>query len=195
MNTNQTAVLAKLCLMTVGALACLGTVFPSSASADDGSIKFKGGIGVIPVSSVANCPAAPAAYVTGPPVTVNLNIVRGVSPPGQIWVIDRLDARVSANGSIKVEGKGLILAGGNTAGRPPPGTSVIATLICSAAAPFAQFSTSTAGVMLSPNGDFKINDKLSPTPPSPCTSPMLLIRNAANLAWFAVGIFRADDDD
>jgi hypothetical protein len=108
-------------------------------------------------------------------------------------VIDKLDARVSANGSIKVEGKGLILAGGNNAGRPPPGVSVIATLICSAAAPFTQFSTATAGVMLSPNGDFKIDDKLAPTPPSPCASPMLLIRNAANLTWFAVGIFRTDD--
>jgi hypothetical protein len=163
MNTNQSA---KLCLMTVGAMACtivLHAISPSAAVADDGSIKFKGGIGVIPVSSVAGCPAAPAACVTGPPVTVSQNIVRGVPPAGQIWVIDRLDARVSANGSIKVEGKGLILAGGNNAGRPPPGTSVIATLICSTAPPFTQFSTSTAGVMLSPNGDFKINDKLSST--------------------------------
>jgi hypothetical protein len=98
-----------------------------------------------------------------------------------------------ANGSIKVEGKGLILAGGNNAGRPPPGASVIATLICSAVAPFTQFSTSTAGVMLSANGDFKINDMLSPFPPNPCASPTLLIRNAANLTWFAVGIFRTDD--
>jgi hypothetical protein len=188
---------AKLCLMTVGALACtivLQSMFPNAAAADDGSVKFKGGVGVIPVSNVINCPAAPALCVTGPPVTVNLNIVRGVSPAGQIWVIDKFDARVSANGSIKVEGKGLILAGGNNAGRPPPGTSVIATLICSTAVPFTQFSTSTAGVMLSPNGDFKIDDKLSPTPPSPCVSPMLLIRNAVNLTWFAVGIFRTDDD-
>jgi hypothetical protein len=201
MNTNQVSRSVKLCFMTAGALACaivVGATFPSSASADDGSVRFRGGIGVIPVSSVINCPAAPAACVTStpltPPVTVNLNIVRGVSPAGQIWVIDKLDASVSANGSIKVEGKGLVLAGGNTAGRPPPGVSVIATLICSAAAPFTQFSTSTAGVLLSPNGDFKINDMLSPHPPNPCASPMLLIRNAVNLTWFAVGIFRTDDD-
>jgi hypothetical protein len=194
MNINESA---KLCLTTVGALACatvLQASFPSAAAADDGSVKFKGGIGVIPVSNVINCPAAPAACVTGPPVTVNLNIVRGVSPAGQIWVIDKLDAAVSATGNIKVEGKGLVLAGGNTAGRPPPGVSVIATLICSAAAPFTQFSTSTAGVMLSANGDFKIDDMLSPHSPNPCASPLLLIRNAANLTWFAVGIFRTDSD-
>jgi hypothetical protein len=187
----------RSCLTTIGALACtlaLQAMFPSDAAADDASIKFKGGVGVIPVSSVVNCPAAPAACITGPPVTVNLNIVRGVSPAGQIWVIDKLEAGVSPNGSIKVEGKGLILAGGNNAGRPPPGASVIATLICSAAAPFTQFSTSTAGVMLSANGDFKIDDMLSPHPPNPCSSPMLLIRNAANLSWFAVGILRTDSD-
>jgi hypothetical protein len=63
-----------------------------------------------------------------------------------------------------------------------------------AAAPFTQFSTATAGVMLSANGDFKIDGMLSPFPPNPCASPMLLIRNAVNLTWFAVGIFRTDDN-
>jgi hypothetical protein len=87
MNLNH------LCLMTVACTMVLGAVVPSAADADDGNLKFKGGIGVIPVSNVLNCPAAPAACVTGSPVTVNLNIVRGVSPAGQIWVIDKLDAR------------------------------------------------------------------------------------------------------
>ena len=153
----------------------LGAVFSQPAAADE--LKFKGGIGVIPVSS----------GVTGPPVTVNRNIVRGVSPAGQIWVIADLDAKVSANGSITVKGKGLILAGGDNAGRAPA-LSVLATLICQPTPPFTQSSTSSAGVLLPPNGDFEINDVLSPVPPSPCASPMLLILNAANLTWFAVGI-------
>jgi hypothetical protein len=50
-----------------------------------------------------------------------------------------------------------------------------------------------AAVLLTPNGDFKIDDMLSPLPPAVCLSPMLLIRNAANSVWFAVGIFRDDD--
>jgi hypothetical protein len=41
--------------------------------------------------------------------------------------------------------------------------------------------------LLSPNGDFRIDDTLSPLPPAACIGPMLLIRNAANLGWFAVG--------
>jgi hypothetical protein len=153
----------------------LGVVFSQPAAADE--LKFKGGIGVIPVSSV----------VMGPPVTVNRNIVRGVSPAGQIWVIADLDAKVSSNGKITVKGKGLILAGGDNAGRAPA-VSVLATLICQPTPPFTQSSTASAGVMLPPNGDFEIDGVLSPVPPSPCASPMLLILNAANLTWFAVGI-------
>jgi hypothetical protein len=54
----------------------LGVVFSLPAPADDTSLKFKGGIGVIPVSSVTCVPSA-TPYVTGPTVTVNQNVVRG----------------------------------------------------------------------------------------------------------------------
>jgi hypothetical protein len=173
------------------ALACtmfLGVIFSQPAAADE--LKFKGGIGVIPVSSGVAVPPTPA---TAPVVeSVNRNIVRNVQPAGQIWVIHKLDATVSANGRIKVDGKGLVLGGGNTAGRAPAGTSVFATLICEPTAPFTERDSALAGVLLSPNGDFKIDDVLSRLPPAICISPMLLIRNAANNGWFAVGIFDND---
>jgi hypothetical protein len=178
--------------MMKNAMACtmfLGLVFSLPAAADDTGLKFKGGIGVIPVSSVINCPALPMPCLTVPAVTVNRNVVRGVPPAGQIWVIDDLDAQVGTNGSITVKGKGLVLAGGDNAGRAPA-LAVLATLICQT----TQSSTSSAGVVLSPNGNFQINDMLSPAPTFPCASPMLLIRSAANLSWFAVGIFRSDSD-
>src|SRR6266566_8200738 len=175
------------------ALACamfLGVVFSLPASADE--LKFKGGIGVHPVSSgVAVAPTSGTAPVVE---SVSRNIVRGVQPAGQIWVIDKLDARVSASGRITVDGKGLVLGGGDSAGRAT-GQAVLATLICQPTAPFTESRTSSAGVTLSPEGDFKINDTLSPLPPDVCISPMLLIRNAANLGWFAVGIFRPSNDD
>jgi hypothetical protein len=148
------------------------------AAADDTLAKFKGGIGVIGVSSGVG--TAATAEV------VNRNLVRGVQPAGQIWVIDKLEAEVTVGGQIKVKGKGLILGGGNNAGRAS-GQLVFATLICEAAAPFTELNTNLVGVPLAPNGDFEINDALTPRP-SACPSPMLLIRNAAGLAWFAVGI-------
>jgi hypothetical protein len=154
-------------------------------------LRFKGGIGVIPVSSgVLDNGAATTALVA---TSVTRNIVRDVQPAGQIWVIDDLDATVRADGRITVEGEGLILGGGNNAGRAA-GQSVFATLICQAIAPFSQSSTTLAGVQLSPTGDFRIDDTLAPLPPAICASPMLLIRNAAGGAWFAVGIFRPDGD-
>lgn len=175
------------------ALACtmfLGVVFLQPAAADE--LKFKGGIGVHPVSAgVAVAPTPGTAPVVE---SVSRNIVRGVQPAGQIWVIDKLDAKVSASGRITVDGKGLVLGGGDSAGRAT-GQAVLATLICQPTAPFTESRTSSAGVTLSPNGDFKIDDTLSPLPPDICISPMLLIRNAANLGWFAVGIFRSGNDD
>jgi len=156
----------------------IGGVFASALQADDTLARFKGGIGVHPVSNVA---------VTANVTTVTPNTVRGISPAGQLWVIEDLDARVKTNGDIDVRGKGLILAGGNTAGRAT-GQSVFATLICEAAAPFTERNTNLAGVLLEPNGDFKIADVLTPLPVGECASPMLLIRNAAGATWFAAGI-------
>jgi hypothetical protein len=161
-------------------LLLLAVAAPLSAFADDDSrslAKFKGGIGVIPVSSAPG-PAPIAA-------TVNRNIVRGVQPPGQIWVIQDLRADVKADGSIRVDGRGLLLGGGNGIGGNA-NASVFATLICGAA---AQHSTEDVrGVALEPDGDFRIDDKLNPVPPADCASPVLLIRNVANKAWFAAGI-------
>lgn len=153
-----------------------------SVMADDTLAKFEGGIGVIPVSSGVGT----ATTVT----VVNRNIVRGVQPAGQIWVIRKLEAEVTTNGAIKVEGEGLVLGGGNNVGRAT-GQNVFATLICEAAAPFTERHSDLAGVPLGPNGNFEIDDVLSPAPTT-CASPVLLIRNAANLNWFAAGILDED---
>jgi hypothetical protein len=170
-------------MRTVGLFAlALVALLPLPATADT-LVRFEGGIGVIPVSSGVG--AAATAEV------VNRNIVRGVQPAGQIWVIDKLEAEVTTSGHIKVQGKGLILGGGNNAGRAT-GQFVFATLICEAATPFVEHNTNLTGIQLAPDGDFEIDDMLSPAP-SECASPMLLIRNAAGQAWFAVGILKPGD--
>jgi len=157
------------------AVLSLGLVVPLASLADDTLARFKGGIGVIPVSSGQG--AAATATV------VNRNIVRGVQPPGQIWVIADLKAEVKIDGSVKVRGKGLLLGGGNGIGGNA-NQSVRATLICDAAGA-ALFDSGL--VPLEPNGDFRIDDVLTPLPPNPCASPVLLIRNPGG-AWFAAGI-------
>ncbi len=187
----------------VFAAVAAGALFMSAiagpAAADNNSnnpvLTFNSGIGVIPVSSVSCSPSA-TPCVTGSTVTVTVtpNVVRGQQPGGQPWVINQLKAQVFANGGIKVSGKGLVLAGGNSAGGiPTPAPNVLADLICQTAAgspPTYTYSmTSLTGVTLSPTGDFQINDMLSPPPTFPCTSPLLLIQSTAKgMHWFALGI-------
>jgi hypothetical protein len=176
-------------------IVLIGAFLASSIVADDKHhdntlVKFKGGIGVIPISNVV------VDATTGAVTSVNRNMVRGVNSPGQIWTIADLKVTVKRNGDIKVEGKGLVLAGGNGIGRPPGGaTNVFATLICEAAAPFTEHSSTLAGVPLAADGDFKIDDALVPLPPTDCASPVLLIRTAGSGNWFAAGIPDLDDHD
>ena len=160
-------------------LASLG--YAMSAGAADLLVRFEGGIGVIPVSSGTGAvePANPNQNAN-----VNRNVVRGVQPPGQIWVIADLRANVSVDGRIKVDGRGLLLGGGDNIGGTA-NQSVRAALFCGAGSTTAHQSEL---VPLEPNGDFRIDDILSPPVPSaPCDNPVLLIRNAGG-AWFAAGI-------
>jgi hypothetical protein len=70
--------------------AFLTALFTLSALAEVHTpVKFDGGIGVIPVASGVG---------QGPTATmVNLNIVSGVQPAPQIWVISALTATVKTN--------------------------------------------------------------------------------------------------
>ena len=156
-------------LMALVILAISGMAFGQ----ENTDLKFKGAIGVIPVTGVA---------ANGTP---NINIVRGVSP-GAPWRIESLDAQVSFDGHIKVVGRGLLLASGNGIGTNA-GQSVHATLFCGPAATATAHNSTLAGVALEANGNFRIDDFLSPIQPTACESPVLLIRNAGGV-WFAAGI-------
>ena len=130
-------------------------------------VRFSGGIGDIPTGSIATT-------------------VRGVAAAGQIWVIRDLAADVKQNGSIRLDGRGLLLGAGDAVGSNG-NASVFGTLFC-ANDGNVQHSSNPAGVPLDVNGDFRIDDTLSPAPPNSCTSPVLLIRVAGPGSWFAAGI-------
>lgn len=79
-------------------------LFPLSVMADESLVQFRGGIGVIPVSNiVVNADGT---------ITVVRNVVRGVNSPGQIWVIADIRADVKVDGRVTVDGRGLLLGGG-----------------------------------------------------------------------------------
>lgn len=182
---KRTIALSIPVLLLAGALAstalAIDLLMPEPLAAET-LVRFKGGIGVIPVSSGQGTEAIATV--------VNRNLVRDVQPAGQIWVIRKFNALVGVDGSIHAVGRGLILGGGNNVGRAT-GQSVFASLFCGAVAPFTESSSNLAGVPLTEEGDFVIMDVLTPAPPTPCDAPVLLIRNAANGGWFAAGIPRA----
>jgi hypothetical protein len=167
-------------------MVLIGGCFTSSVIADDTLVRFKGAIGDIPVANVAGTPNPDGSFPD-----VIRNIVRGVNPAGQIWVISDFRADVKVDGRIRVDGRGLLLGGGDSIGTNG-NASVFATLTCEAP-PLVEHSTNLAGVPLAANGDFEIDDVLAPAPPVPCGSPVLLIRVAgANPGWFAAGIPKQD---
>jgi hypothetical protein len=158
---NRTAVIAVL-----WALLAL----PLFAAAQDRLVRFDGGIGVVPARFAAGA-AAPTT-------------VRGVPPGGQPWVISRLTVDVRTDGRISVDGRGLLLAGGDAiAGPGEPPQVVHATLFCG---PGNGTPFDSPAVTLAPDGDFHIDGELVGLPQA-CERPVLLIRNAGG-AWFAAGI-------
>jgi hypothetical protein len=150
----------------------------TTAGTDNTLARFEGGIGVDGISNA----------------TGTVNIVRGVQPAGQLWRIADFEADVKADGHITAKGEGLVFAGGNTVGTALAITAtgeivtlrVFATVICETSGMFVE--RNTAPVPLAANGDFTIDDVLSPRPPPSCATPVLLIRFAGNRAWFSAGI-------
>jgi len=148
-------------------MVLMGGSFASSVIADNTLVRFRGAIGDIPVSNVAGIVNPDGSFPN-----VIQNIVRGVNPAGQIWVISDFRADVKVDGRIRVDGRGLLLGGGNAIATNG-NASVFATLICEATPPFTQFSTNIAGVPLAANGDFEIDDALArrhrPSAAAPCS--------------------------
>lgn len=154
--------------MNKAIFACLFSValsFPLAANAQNSLIRFDGGIGSQPLRAGGA-----------------VNDVFGVQPGGRPWVISRLIGEVQGR-KIKVDGRGLVLAGGNSIGTGS-GQSVRARLFCGGVP-----HDSATLVLLEGNGDFRIDDTLSPTPPNPCATPVLLIVSGGG-NWFAAGIPR-----
>jgi hypothetical protein len=169
-------------------LGIAGVGIRATAQRRDILANFDGGIGVIPVQNVAGLMNADGTFQD-----VRRNIVRGVAPGAGPWRIADLKAVVDSDGRIRVRGRGLLLASGNSIGQTASQV-VFATLICEAAVPFVEHSTNSVGVPLDPNGDFRIDDTLD-SAPSECPSPVLLIRTTVNRTWFAAGIPKLGDDD
>ena len=147
----------------------------AASAADDFLVRFKGGIGVMPVKG-------------NTATTIVPDTVQGVKPGAAPWVIESLAADVRTDGRISVDGRGRLPGGtdriGGTGGTAAAPQMVRARLFCD-----GQPSAQTGLVPFEADGDFRINDTLNPVPAAPCTRPVLLIVSAGE-SWFAAGIPR-----
>jgi hypothetical protein len=181
-GSKEVAIMKRVVLVLI-LTALAGSV---RTQARDLLVRFDGGIGVIPAATGAG-----PANADGTLPNIKQNVVRGVPPGAGPWRIADLHVEVDIDGRIRVRGRGLLLASGNSIGQNA-NQSVFATLICEATMPFVERNTSRTGVPLDSNGDFRIDDVLDSVP-AECASPVLLIRNLGGM-WFAAGIPRLGDD-
>ena len=103
MNKNRSVNFSNRKGYTTVACGLLLAVASIASAQQSTDLKFRGGIGVIPVTGVA---------VNG---LATLNVVRGINPAGP-WRIADLSADVNYEGRINVKGRGLLLAAGNGIG-------------------------------------------------------------------------------
>ncbi len=162
----------KRLALVAASVALFGCPLAEALAADQ-IARFEGGIGSQPFAANGTTPI--------------LNAVLGVNPGGRPWVIKRLVAEARDDGRIRVDGRGLLLAGGDGIATPG-GQSVRARLFCDGAE-----HNSEDAAELDENGDFRIDSHLNPTPPSRCNKPVLLIVNVPAQptgipVWFAAGI-------
>ena len=113
--------------------------------------------------------------------------VRDIPGGGVPWTIARGEARLDENGILKVEGEGLVLAAGPSAGTNPIG-EFIATLSCLNADGTIN-NINTQPVPATPTGDARIEEVL--VLPATCLGPIVFVRGvvAPIPRWFAISGF------
>jgi hypothetical protein len=178
-------------MKSIAAAVLLTLAAAGRAGAQQGAFlaRFDGGIGVDPLATFSGTAVSPETF----PEVVR-NTVRGINPAGISWRIADLKADVYTDGRVKVTGRGLVTASGQSIGQNGNNESVSVTLICvGEGSVFSVFSSERAGVPLAPNGDFQIDDVLleesfqNPVP-SECVSPVLLVRSHRTGRWLAAGV-------
>jgi hypothetical protein len=109
------------------------------------------------------------------PNSVEQNRIGGVLNCGKIWKIGRGSVKLSADGALKVNIRGLVLddaSTGDSNGTPDGVTGVVAALVCGPNG--GTVVAQTAGVPISPAGRAAI--RIHITLPGQCVAPIIVVR-------------------
>lgn len=146
---------------------------------------------------VAGDPVFRSALVGNPrPFIGSANPVRGLGSGGLPWTLERGEARLAANGELRVEVEGLVIdpADSTAAARGVGGTNPVAqfkaVLSClttgsGGVAGTVNLSTGLVNVRTGAGGgDARIRERLSGIP-KPCIAPIVFVTSAGG-SWFAI---------
>ena len=116
------------------------------------------------------------ASMTG--IAVGGQVLLGQQGGGVPWALDRGDAKLWSDGSLKVKVRGLVVA---SSGVNPIATG-IAVVVCGG----GTATVSTAPVPFSPSGDATVATTVAL--PDPCTAPVVFFSGVTGNGprWFAV---------
>ncbi|HEX5468885.1 MAG TPA: hypothetical protein VFW80_07540 [Gaiellaceae bacterium] len=115
------------------------------------------------------------------PYTGSTNPIRGVNGGGIPWVIDSAHGKLNADGRLRVEVDGLVLA---TTGVNPSPTfeAIVSCMSVDTAGQPSTVNVSTNPLPATPTGDAKIDATVSL--PSPCIAPIVFVASGGG-SWFA----------
>lgn len=179
----------KKALALVITLLCAGGALAAAEHDSDAVVTWRNIVGVISAPGVDN----PVAVISGQTGQVISKISSGTLP----WVTRSGSARVDLlTGEAQFTVKGLVLIGGNASGSAGPINQVTGTLVCNPGSTDffqPQAVVDTPPVELSALGNATFNGELTAAVPSPCASPLFLIRIGPAFGpfagrWLATGV-------
>jgi len=175
----------KKALALVITLLCAGGALAAAQHDSDAVVSWKNIVGVITAPGVDN-PVAVISDQTG-------NVISKISSGTLPWVTRSGSARVDLlTGEAQFNVKGLVLIGGNATGTAGPINQVTGTLVCNPGSTDpnqSQAVVDTPPVELSALGNATFSGELTAAVPSPCASPLFLIRiGPAAGRWLATGV-------
>ena len=163
-------------LVALAAIAAAALV-AAVASADDGGRKGDDDQGKNRDDTAKIFSAALAPSQVGDPA------VHGVAAGGAPWVLKRGRVQLAADGTIKIQLRGLVIPiahGTFPANTALPVTTVNASLYCAPDSSGA--AATTASAPISPDGNARITDTL--TLPATCLAPTVLVHPNAGLGAY-----------
>jgi hypothetical protein len=177
----------KVCAFAI-ALLCGGQLL-TAAHGDNSVVSWRNIVGVITAPGVDN----PVAVITD----ANNNVLSKISSGTLPWVTRDGAASVNlATGAVEFSVRGLVLIGGNASGTAGPINQVTGTLVCNPGSTDVnqpQAILDTPPVVLSALGNADFAGELTAVVPSPCDSPVFLIRIGPAFGpfagrWLATGV-------